>query len=130
VALAAVFGLGLGLVCGVVVGELLGEVHRDRVRDAVRRLRRGQTPHDRDANLLERNLLSALRSNPTTRGLDLSVRIVDDGLVEVTGVAPDERSRTLAAALLESVRGTEVVVNRILVEGIDVNGRSPASTST
>ena len=118
--LAAVAGFGIGLVFGVVAGELLGEVNSTRVKEAVLRLRPGDVEVGTDPDQLAVDLQQALRNNPTTRDLDLSVGILGEGLVEVSGSAPDERTRELAGALLNSVRGTERVVNRILVPGVDL----------
>ena len=113
-------GFGIGLVFGVVAGELLGEVNSTRVKEAVRRLRPGDGEVDPDPDQLVVDLQDALRNNSTTKDLDLTVGILGQGLVEVSGSAPNERSRELAGALLNSVRGTERVVNRILVPGVDL----------
>lgn len=113
-------GFGIGLVLGVVAGELLGEVNSTRVKEAVRRLRPGDVDADTDSDQLSIDLHQALRSNPATRDLDLSVGILGEGLVEISGSAPDERARELAGALINSVRGTERVINRILVPGVDL----------
>jgi osmotically-inducible protein OsmY len=118
------------MVFGLIAGELLGAVNPKRVKDAVRRLRPGERVST-DPDQLRRDLLSALRHNATTGRLDIDVRVLGDGLVEVTGTAPDERSRELAAALANSVRGTDRVINRILVSGVDVpegSGRAARAT--
>ncbi len=124
-ALTGAFGFGAGLLFGLVAGGLLGDVDQDRVKRAVRRFR----PTDDDESVegderLEHDLLDVLKGNPATRQLDLNVSALGGGLVELTGRAPDETTRELAADLARGVLGTEVVVNRILVEGTDTNGQS------
>lgn len=117
--LFALLGLGLGLAFGVVLSEKLGNVNRERVRSAVRRMRDRGGDEEMDPDQIERNLLSALRGNPTTRRADINVRALGDGLVELTGTVPDERTRDIARDLAVAAAGAEVVVNRILVEGMD-----------
>jgi hypothetical protein len=129
ITMAALAGLGVGVLCGIVAGELVGTVDGERVKGVVRRIREGDTEEPEDVEFLERDLLSALRSNPTTRQLDLGVKALGQGLVEVTGTAPDERTRELTGALLRNVRGVEAVVNRVLVEGVDVIDATPSSPS-
>jgi hypothetical protein len=129
ITIAAVAGLGIGLVLGMVTGELMGTVDGERVRRVVRRLRQDEPDEPEDVKFLERDLLGTLRSNPTTRQLDLGVKALGGGMVEVTGTAPDERTRELAGSLLKNVRGVETVVNRVLVEGVDVTDAAPSSSS-
>lgn len=131
IALASALGLGAGLVAGLVVGELLGTVDGDRMRRAFGRLRRREPDEPRRDPLdVQRDVKATLGRNPTTRGLDLGVRALGEGIVEVTGAAPDDTARTLAGDLARGVEGADVVVNRILVEGTDVprRERSPSST--
>ena len=129
VALVGAFGFGAGLLLGIVFGELLGDVNSDRVKQVVRRLR---PPSELDEEGLEverlqDELLAALESDPATRSLDLGVRALGDGLVELTGTAPDESTRDLAGKLASRISGAEVVVNRVLVEGTDTNGKAAVS---
>ncbi len=129
ITMAAVAALGIGLLMGMVAGELIGTVDGQRVRGVVRRLRQGEPDEPEDVEFLERDLLGALRSNPTTRQLDLGVKALGGGMVEVTGAVPDERTRELAASLLKKVRGVETVVNRVLVEGVDIADAAPSPSS-
>jgi osmotically-inducible protein OsmY len=113
------------LLFGLVVGELLGDVDRDRVRRTVRRFRPMDDEESTDGDeLLEHALLDVFKGNPATRELDLNASALGGGLVELTGTAPDETTRELAAELARGVIGAEVVVNRILVDGVDTNGQS------
>src|SRR5262245_28383729 len=113
----AAIGLGAGILAGVVVGEMLGAVHPARLRGVVERFGRTATPPREDPRDLEESILRALGSNAATRMLNLSARVIDAGLVELTGVAPDDRTRRLAGATASGAAGGAVVVNRILVEG-------------
>ncbi len=124
-ALTGAFGFGAGLLFGLVAGGLLGDVDQDRVKRAVRRFRPTDDEESAEEDeRLEHDLLDVLKGNPATRQLDLNVSALGGGLVELTGIAPDETTRELAADLARGVLGTEVVVNRILVEGTDTNGQS------
>lgn len=117
--LAAAVGFTAGLIAGVVVGEWLGDVNAKRLRTAVRRLGAGETPPT-DPVMLERVVLRALRDDPHTRHLPIQVRVVDSGLVELTGRVPSEDLRERAGEAARTVAGDEAVVNRLLVEGSDV----------
>lgn len=117
-ALAAAVGLTAGLLAGLVVGEWLGDVTRERLRSAVRGLG-GETPPV-DPAALERLVLRALRGDPRTRHLPIQVRVVDAGLVELTGRVPTEEARERAGEAARAVAGADAVVNRLLVEGTDV----------
>jgi hypothetical protein len=113
----AAAGIGLGVIAGVVLGEFLGRVDGDRLRATVRRLRRPVLrvqPEDIEA--VRREVQGALDENPKTRGLDVSVRALGEGIVELTGAAPDPEARDLAGSVARGVSGTYVVVNRMLVE--------------
>lgn len=111
-------------------GELLGTVDAERVRRALGRLRRGESDTaGRDPLDVQREIETVFRRNPTTHQLELTVRALGDGIVELSGTAPDATARQLAADLARGVDGADVIVNRILVEGTDVpvQERSPSS---
>ncbi len=121
-AIAATIGLGAGVFAGMVLGEMLGKVNSERVLGAVGKLR----PRSRrsvDPHVLERTVLDALRATAATRDLELKVHALGDGLVEITGTAPDAAARTAAGVTARTVPGADVVVNRILVEGNDIPAR-------
>lgn len=122
-ALAAAVGFTTGLLAGLVVGEWLGDVSAERLRDAARRLGAGERPPV-DPTALERVVLRALRGDPGTRNLPIQVRVVDAGLVELTGRVPTEEARELAGEAARAAAGADVVVNRLLVEGTDVPGEA------
>jgi len=117
VALGTALGLGVGLLAGVVLGEWLGDLHPERVR----RLFRGRpAPEPMDPDQVQRAVLRALRAASATRRLAVGARVLEGGVVELTGVAPDERTRRAAGEAASAVAGAEAVVNRILVEGRDL----------
>ena len=116
-ALGTALGVGAGLLAGIVLGEWLGDVNPERVR----RLFRGRpTPEPMDPDHVERAVIRALRNTSSTRRLAVSARVLEGGVVELMGVAPDERTRQAAGEAASAVAGADVVVNRILVEGRDV----------
>jgi len=117
VAMGTTLGLGAGLLAGAILGEWLGEVNPERLR----RLFRGRpAPEPIDPALIERGVIRALRNTSATRRLTVSARVLDGGVVELTGTAPDERTRQAAGQAAAAVAGADVVVNRILVEGRDL----------
>ncbi len=121
VALSAAAGFTGGLVLGLVAGELLGDLHGERVRRVIRRFRRRGRA---DASNFSRAVAEALRDSPGTGALDVDARVLDRGLVELAGRVPDVAARRVAADVVRSVPGVELVVNRILVEGRDVPART------
>jgi hypothetical protein len=116
---------------GLVGGSLLGDVDSDRVRRVVRRFRSDRTISEDDPDHgpedTESDLLSMLESNPATRGLNLEVHALGEGLIEITGIVPDQRTRELAGELARGAVGASVVVNRVLVEGTDTTGETAVS---
>jgi len=115
IAIASAAGFGAGLLAGVILGGWLGAVHPERVR---RILGGKREPETVDPARLERDVLRALKTTSATRRLNLSARALEGGLVELTGIAPDERTRQSAGDAAR-IAG-DVVVNRILVQGRDV----------
>ena len=117
IAASAVAGIGLGVIAGVVLGEFLGRVDGDRERATVRRLRRPVLKAlPEDAEAVRRDVQGALDENPKTRALDVGVRALREGIVELTGVAPAPDAHDLAGTIARGVSGPFVVVNRMLVE--------------
>ncbi len=117
--LAAAAGVGLGVFAGMAIGQLLGGVDAERVRDVVGR-RLGRSTAGTDAGTetdVERTVNGALSENATTRHLAVRAHAIGDGIVELTGTAPDPEARALAGTIARGVVGSAVVVNRILVEG-------------
>jgi hypothetical protein len=108
----------------------MGDVDADRMKRALKKLRPSEEDlPDTDPADLERDLREAMAIRPEVRNLDIGVRALGEGLVELTGIAPDETTRTIAGKVAERVPGADVVVNRILVEGIDTTDQPTASIS-
>lgn len=115
-AVATAAGLGLGVIAGMVAGELFGDLDSDRLRGAVRKLRRTpKSPREESSSALQLAVSAALGENPTTRGLQVQVRALGDGIIELTGTVSDPEARPLAGTVARGVAGVDVVVNRILV---------------
>src|SRR6185503_14661192 len=95
VALGTALGVGAGLLAGIVLGEWLGDVHPERVRRLLRG--GGVDPTPMDPDHVQRAVLRALRTTSATRRLAVSARVLDGGVVELTGTAPDERTRQAAS---------------------------------
>jgi len=117
ISLATAVGFGTGLLAGLVLGEWLGDVHPERVRQIFSG-RRAIEPTD--PAQVEREVLRILKTTSATRRLNLSARALDGGVIELTGVAPDERTRQVAGDAAAGVAGGAIVVNRILVQGRDI----------
>ncbi len=117
IALATAVGFGTGLLAGLVLSEWLGDVHPERVRQLFRSKAK---PAPVDPEQVERDVVRVLKATAATRRLNLSARALDGGLIELTGVAPDERTRQVAGDAAASVAGADIVLNRILVQGRDV----------
>jgi osmotically-inducible protein OsmY len=116
IVLTAVGAFALGAVAGMAMGGAVGKVHRGRVRTTLDRLSR-HAP--RKPAELEQAVLAAFRDDEATSDLDLHVAVADQGLVELTGVAPDATLRRVAGDIARGVPGVEVVVNRIMIRDPD-----------
>lgn len=127
-ALTAAMGFAGGLVLGMLAGSVVGDVHSDRVRRAMGRLRKSSGDAT-DADALSGAVRDALRLDEVTRDLVIGVHCPGEGLVELTGVAPDAVARQAAGDIARGVPGADIVVNRILVNGSDLP-TTPASRST
>lgn len=125
VTLAAALGLGFGLLAGMVSGSFLGNAP-DRLRHAVRRLRTPAPAVPADGPDLERAIRDAVREAAGARGVVAQIHALGDGLVELTGSAPDPVSRRVAGEAARTVPGADIVVNRILVEGSEAPVRQSA----
>ncbi|MEE8133650.1 MAG: BON domain-containing protein [Gemmatimonadales bacterium] len=120
IAVAALGGLAAGLAAGVVIGEMLGDMSPGRLKGTLATIRHGGRRTPKDPGEIRRAVESALDDNPDLGDLSIDVTAHEDGIVELTGVAPDDLTRELAGEVARGVSGTDVVVNRVLVEGVDV----------
>jgi osmotically-inducible protein OsmY len=116
IALSAVAGLAVGFVGGVILRQALGHMDAQPVKRVAGKLRRRRADRS-DPEVVEQAVGRALDDNPDTSPLNLRVEALGDGIVELTGRAPDPVVRLLASDIARSVPGADVVVNRILVEG-------------
>lgn len=120
IAAAAVGGLAAGLAVGVLIGETLGDLSPGRLKGAIGRLKPGHQLEPEDPRILRRAVEMALDDNIDLHDLVVDVTAHEDGFVELTGIVPDPLVRELAGEIARDVPGAHVVVNRLLVEGIDV----------
>lgn len=124
IALSAALGIGIGVVTGLILWEWLGDVGAEPVKRAVRRVRSAESGEPKeDMDGLEQAIRTAFGESPHLREFDLDAEALGDGIVDVTGVVPDEPLRELAGEIANQVPGADVVVNRVLVEGRDTAPR-------
>lgn len=109
----------MGVIAGFFVGEFAGQVDIARIRKAVRGL--GPSPReDIDPEALRREVTEVLDANPTTRRMGIVASAIGNGIIELEGTAQDESERELAGTLVRDNTSAPVVINRILVEGIEI----------
>lgn len=70
----------------------------------------------RDA-LLETKVAGALATTPDVHSLDISVA-AQNGVIHLSGSAPDQRQIDKAQEIAQSVEGVETVVSRLAVGGM------------
>ncbi len=104
---------------GFFIGELTGQVDIEKVRKTVRGIG-SRTRDDIDPDELQREVTEVLDANPATRRMGVTAVAIGNGVVELKGTAQDESERELAANLVRNNTSAPVVINRILIEGIEV----------
>ncbi|MFQ5703489.1 MAG: BON domain-containing protein [Gemmatimonadales bacterium] len=120
IALSAVVGIGVGVIGGLFLWEWLGDRGTEPIRNVVRRLRPTAADEpDEDLDGLERATKRVFEESSALAEFDLDAEALGDGIVDITGIVPDEPLRELAGELAGQVPGADVVVNRVLVEGHD-----------
>jgi hypothetical protein len=129
VALAAAGGFALGLLAGLAAGEWLGGMDAGRVRRTVQRLRRA-APELGDPTAVRRAVEEALRADPATGSLQVRVRILDQGLLELVGRTASVEARERATARAAAAAPGWRVVNRLVIEGEDLPDGSAAASPT
>jgi len=128
ITLSAIVGAGLGLFAGLAASQFFSEVSPKGVGGAVRGIgRRSSKGEPPPPEVLERQVTGALGENPKTRQLDVRARALSEGIVELTGTAPDADARAAAATVARGAVDHAVIVNRILVAGEDVAKRPSRS---
>jgi len=111
-------GVGTGLAVGMLLGEWMGSVNQSRVRGVARRLRHG-VPSRLTSSASVRAVQVAWSAEPRLAGLDLEVRPVARGAVELRGWVPNRLARAVAGRAALAAPGIESVINSILVRGED-----------
>jgi hypothetical protein len=119
----ALVGLGLGFVAGFAAAGLLGDVRRERVSQAVQGLRRRPPPGSGAATDLVRR---ALAGDPQLAGLELIVRPVRGGWVELHGWVPSRSLGARAVRLAARAAPGLEVTSRLRVRGEDDPPARPA----
>ena len=94
------------------------------------RLRRPDPDVEDDPEDLTARALDAIAADPALADLELGIRGLGHGLLELTGTVADPADRDRATEVVQQVPGADVVVNRILVAGIDTNDQPAASISS
>ncbi len=125
IALSAALGFGIGAIGGMLLRGFLGDLNTEPVKNAVRGIRGSGAVELEDPENVESAVSNALDQDTDTHPLPVKVEALGDGIIELTGTAPDPLSRQIAADVARGVRGADIVVNRILVEGSD---GSPAAS--
>ena len=117
-------GLGLlsGLVLGIALSAWAGDVNRERIERATRRLRTSGPARRISTGAVARDAHSALSAVPALRGLDIEIRAVGPGVVELRGWVTSRTQRTLAGRAVRGASGVDRVINSILVRGEDDRG--------
>ncbi len=113
IALSATLGLGIGVMAGMILGELLGDVHPERVRGAVGRLRPAGGDETDEPEIIEQAIIEAIED--AVPGAAVTAQALGNGIIELTGSAPDAASRQLAGRIAQGMPNADVVVNRIQV---------------
>ena len=116
IALSAALGFGLGVIGGLFLREFVGGVNTEPVKKAVRRLNETDGESKQELGAIEDAVIQAWEDDPDVRPLPLAVEALGDGIIEITGTAASPMTRQLASDVARSVRGADVVLNRIHIE--------------
>jgi hypothetical protein len=128
-------GAGLGLVVGYFAAERVGRVNSRRVVGALERWkgrhRRTEEPWtDAQAERLESRVLDALRRDAALGRRPVRVRVLEGGIVELSGRVAHPNEVALAGDVVRAVDGVRTVLNHVLVPGADVGARAVPGPST
>lgn len=116
IALSAALGFAVGAIGGLLLRELFAELDTEPVKRAVRRLADADEEEVEDLSSVENAVVAAWEEDSDVRPLALTVEALGDGIVELTGTAPNQMTRALAGDVARSVPGVDVIVNRIDIE--------------
>ncbi len=127
-------GAGLGLMAGYFVAERVGRVNSRRVAGALERWkarrRRTEPWTDEAAERLEGRVLDALRRDAVLGRRAVRVRVLEGGIVELSGRVARPSEVTLAGDVVRAVAGVRTTLNHLLVPGADVEARAVPGPST
>jgi len=126
-------GAGLGLVVGYFAAERVGRVNSRRVAGALERWRarrRDEPWSDDEAERLESRVLDALRRDAVLGRRAVRVRVLEGGILELSGRVSHASEVTLAGDVVRAVPGVRTVLNHLLVPGADGEGRVVSGPST
>jgi len=127
-------GAGLGLVVGYFAAERVGRVNSRRVTGALERWkvrrRRAEPWTDDEAELLEGRVLDALRRDAVLGRRAVRVRVLEGGIVELSGRVAHPSEVTLAGDVVRAVAGVRTALNHLLVPGADAEARAVPGPST
>lgn len=121
--------MGIGVVAGFLASEFLGRVDRRRMGRAVGRITSGQRSGAAPEEL-ELEAMEAFRRNHAMRGARVRATAIGDGVIELTGVVPSEKLRDMAGDLARNRTRASVVINRILVQGLDIPAEPAGGTAS
>ena len=110
---------------------MVGAVDQERLSNAMKRVRRSEPEEATDPAKLEPQVRSIIDHNPAARRMGITVSVLSNGIVELTGTVTNEAERKMVGDLVRGESSAAIVINRILVEGRDVpvSFRSAASNS-
>jgi len=127
-------GAGLGLIVGYFAAERVGRVNSRRVAGALQRWkvrrRRDEPWSDEEAERLEGRVLDALRRDAVLGRRAVRVRVLEGGILELSGRVAHASEVSLAGDVVRAVPGVRTVLNHLLVPGADGEGRSVTGPST
>ena len=127
-------GAGLGLAVGYFAAERIGRVNSRRVAGALERWKSRRRRHepwtDAAAEQLEDRVLDALRRDPVLGRRAVRVRVLEGGIVELSGRVAHPGEVTLAGEVVRAVAGIGTVLNHVLVPEADVEALAVPGPST
>jgi hypothetical protein len=127
-------GAGLGLVVGYFAAERIGRVNSRRVAGALERWKSRRRPTEpwteAEAERLEGRVLDALRRDAVLGRRAVRVRVLEGGIVELSGRVAHSSEVRLAGDVVRAVAGIGAVLNHLLVPGADVEALAVPGPST
>jgi hypothetical protein len=127
-------GAGLGLAVGYFAAERIGRVNSRRVADALERWtarrHRDEAWTDDAAERLQGRVLDALRRDAVLGRRAVRVRVLEGGIVELSGRVAHPSEVALAGTVVRALAGVRTVLNHLLVPGTDAEAQAVPGPST